>query len=132
MFNNRMQLAHSLNTATDAELIRIACVGKCLYVCTAIGTSNWSVCSCLCFSSSTLVSFSLASSSLDLSSSDSWRIQKQDNNNDEGEREKAQLKRGCRDDQSRLEERGVGNIRQPDNETDRRKRNFLQRFRILF
>lgn len=43
-----------------------------LHTCKAVVTSNWSVCSCLCFSSSPLVSLSLASSSLDLISSDSW------------------------------------------------------------
>lgn len=43
-----------------------------LHACKAVVTCNWSVCSCLCFSSSPLVSLSLASSSLDLISSDSW------------------------------------------------------------
>lgn len=47
------------------------CDNTFLHTCTAVVTSNWSVCSCLCFSSWPLVSLSLASSSLDLISSDS-------------------------------------------------------------
>ena len=49
------------------------CVRVCVWA-----TSCWSVCSCLRFSSSPLVSFSLASSSLDLISSDSCKNQSQD------------------------------------------------------
>lgn len=74
------------------------CVTKCLLVCTVVVTSNWSVCSCLCFSSSPLVCLSLASSSLDLSSSDScmrqWQTS-QHQHNEQADGEEATGGRAC-------------------------------------
>lgn len=71
-----------------------------LHTCKAVVTCNWSVCSCLCFSSSPLVSLSLASSSLDLISSDSWTGEggggKKGSKTRQNPSERQQLKKKCR------------------------------------
>lgn len=67
----RISLVKGWSSFTTKHSTRV-CDSMFLRTCTAVVTSNWSVCSCLCFSNSPLVSLSLASSSLDLISSDSW------------------------------------------------------------